>query len=723
MKTISNISLLENSLGESQFQNSGVPRSRAQAQDKPALGAVGFRSSKETINGNSKVDSAEIANSLNTAINKNNSSIKEAIETADATDFSDGPDSDVGASAPAGSVMSDLVSRNALIDVLQGVITRHDPKKHSQTVCDIYRDMYYHDATSGSAIELLATIPFSDFSLTGVKDEKMARVYLDSIESMNCELLLPNISVDYNCIGGVVLSTRWDENEKAYRGVVPHRMDYCTFAQVPVFGVDPIISVSLPAYLMEALQREEVRKRYENFIPLDLLRDKTGPVKGSRTGGGIELTPEDTIFIPRRAFLKDFSGVSLLRRALPAWLYEKALIRGTLDQVYKRQRAIGHVTVEHTEEWVPSPEEMQAIAAMFLNADIDPLGSVLVTRSGVNYNEVRRGDDFWRWDQNYDQIEKIKLRALGVSEAFVSADVTYNQMEQALSVFMESVKDYRACITRELFYEKTFLRISMANGYTKKKAGNVLTTEMASMFGNSGIYYDNNQQLLVNIGSDTPVSIPSGFMNKEIGANIFGANASDFLIPTVVWRKRLMPEADESYMQVLSLAEEKGVPVTLRHWIAGAGLHVDSLMQGLDEDLRLREKVYEYMQDLSELKREFKIGGEGENPAGGEDGGNEGQEELEFARYLANKTLNPTSSMPRKSILSRANPDAPQAEIANLDHAGNRRYLSRKGRAIRLEKYNKIIAQASVEIARRENYQTKLQEDQLKEQATTKIYT
>lgn len=722
MKTISNISLLENSLGETQFQVGNVPKSRA-ADKQVGLGAIAFRSSKQIVNGSDKNDPTEIAKSITKETAARNKELLNALETADATDFSGGPDSDAGSSAPVGSVMSDLVSRNALIDVLQGVLTRHDPKKHSQTICDIYRDMYYHDPTCGSAIELLATIPFSDFSLTGVKDEKMARVFLDSIESMNCELLLPNISVDYNCIGGVVLSTRWDERDKAYRGVVPHRMDYCTFSQVPVFGVDPIISVSLPAYLMEAIQREEVRKRYQDFIPLDLLKDRTSDKKGSRTGGGIELTPEDTIFIPRRAFLKDFSGVSLLRRALPAWLYEKALIRGTLDQVYKRQRAIGHVTVEHTEEWVPSPEEMQVIASMFLNADIDPLGSVLVTRSGVNYNEVRRGDDFWRWDQNYDVIEKIKLRALGVSEAFVSADVTYNQMEQALSVFMESVKDYRARITRELFYEKTFLRISMAHGYTKKKAGNVLTTEMASMFGNSGIYYDDNQQLTVNIGSDTPVSIPSGFMNREIAANIFGANASDYITPTVIWRKRLMPEADEAYMQILSLAEEKGVPVTLRHWIAGAGMHVDSLMQGLDEDLRLREKVYEYQQDLAELKKEFKIGGE-EAPAGGEGGGEaEAQEELEFARYLANRAVNPTGSMPRKSILSRGNPDAPQAEIANLDHAGRRRFMSRKGRAIRLEKYNKIIAEASVELARRENHEIKLQEDVLKEQATRKIYT
>lgn len=1162
MKTISNVSMLQNGKGQQQFKATGVisKNGNAGAQAaKPALGTLAFRTSNETLgDGKTPLTKAEVATHITNA----QEAKLDALEKAD--DMSSAPDGSMSGGGPAGSVMSDLVSKYAISDVLTGIVTRHDPRNHSPTVCDIYRDMYYHDPTTGSAIELLATVPFSDFTLTGVRDEKMARVFLDSTESMNCEQLLPNISVEYNCVGGVILSTRWDETSRAYRGVTPHRIDYATFTQVPVFGIDPIIEVKIPPYLADALNRPEIKERYSDLLPDFLLDDKGNQNKNA---GGTVLKPEDTIFIPRRAFLKDFSGVSLLRRALPAWLYEKALIRGTIDQVYKRQRAIGHVTVEHSEEWTPTPEEMNYIASMFLNADLDPLGSILVTRAGVNYNEVRRGDDFLKWcltgdtliptqeygliridklveekekvfttlggegiaqsrdtwysgvkpvyelttnhgnriratnkhgflvlqddlslewkplgklnigdklclsskeihrntelplnpvfsnygnekqinipntmnpdlayiigllvsegqyskydtrfgntDQKingkykrlmqkvfglvpkfsavngsgysefagkrfyasyisskllsefwqylgltnkssdekspshhkeipwsileadvesqkaflaayidgdghvnnrlisvysvsksilyqmqtlfatfgimshisfrgkkgcltlnkeaaykayslldpylidkakmqepmwpngvgmpttpivtllksrrvkgkqsiylddkgneiyvegsnvinrdfrktwisshykkgyydnllriikqvsknmyqkvielfareydfaevtkieylgyqptydismnkkyelsftangivvhntdaYDIIEKIKLRALGISESFVSAEVTYSQMDHALSVFMENVKDYRNRITRELFYEKVFLRISMANGYTKKKNNDLLTTEIASMYGGSGIYYNDRNELTVHVNSDTPVAIPFA---KEYAANIFGAQASEYLIPTVVWRKRLMPEADDAYMSVLSLAEEKGVPITMRHWIAAAGLQPDTLMQGLNDDLRLRERIYEYMQELNELKKEFKIGGEGDSAEGGNPGQGGGDDGEEFARFMINQKFGRGSTIPRRSLLSRANPDSRQAEIANLDHKGERRVSTRKGREVKLERFNKIITEASINVAQRENHATKLQEIMLREQATTKIYT
>src|SRR5690606_13226692 len=138
------------------------------------------------------------------------------------------------------------------------------------------------------------------------------------------------------------------------------------------------------------------------------------------------------------------------------------LIRGTHDQVYKRQRATMHVTMGEGEEWVPTSEEMQAVSNLFLSADLDPLGAVVVTRTGVQVNEVRRGDDFWRWDSIFDMTERIKLRALGVSENFIQGDASYSNMEQALSIFMDQIRTFRNQITRELFYEKMFPMISEA---------------------------------------------------------------------------------------------------------------------------------------------------------------------------------------------------------------------------------------------------------------------
>ena len=708
MKTLKSVTLLESKTGDERFAVKAAVPGRASNPDVPKAGGFatfGARTSGKTYEHSDKSGevAAEIASDIKSSGNKylralNN--IPNSKQTA--KEVADTPGQDTGGGAPPNSTVSDVVSVNSVYDVLSGIISRNDPRKHSELRCNIYRDIFYHDATSGSTIELLSTLPFSDFSLTGLKDEKMTNKFVESIEAMNCSTLLPNISIDYYCLGGAVLSTRWNESEKSYSGVVPHRLDYCTFKQVPVFGIDPHITVRLPDTIMEGLKDKDIVDKYRDYIPLDLLEQFIGDKRASASE--IELKPENTIFIPRRAFLKDFSGISLLQRVLPAWLYEKALIRGTIDQVYKRQRATGHITVEHSEDFSPTQDQLNAIAQMFMNADLDPLGAVVVTRSGVNYNEVRRGDDFWRWDQNYDAIEKIKLRALGISESFVTGEASYSTMEQTLSVFMEGIRDYRNRITREMFYEKVFPHIAHANGYTRKRYGS--RAKEVSSYGKTGVFYNEKNELYATIGSDYPIY-------REMAANNSGFNPSDYVIPQVVWHKRLMPEADSDYLAILATLEEHGIPISIRHWVASGGMPIESLMNGLEEDLELRTQILEYKQQISELEKEFGVKQEGEGGEG------EGLETEEFANFLAARKFG-IGGVRRTSILGRGNPDMPEAEIADYDSQGHRRVMTRRGRQYKLNRYNKVIAEAAAEVARKENSRSR--EEASKRDVKTKYY-
>jgi len=696
MKMKKSISLLESNSGDTQFVTKApipgrTPETASSPGNPSGVSALGSRSLRSNVeDGNKKP--------FQLRRKPQNNPRAVGVETA-ATEI----EADDATSLPAGVAVSDVVSQNALVDVLAGVLSRHNPKQHNATRCNIFRDMYWYDATCGSAIDLLAKMPFSEFSLVGLKDEKMTKTFVESIEAINVASLLPNIAVDYNVLGAVVLSTRWDDSEKVYKGIAAHKLDLCTFTQVPVFGVDPIISVAIPPELLEGLRSQEIVDKYLSYIPDDLLADNK-PV----TGTGIRLKAENTIFIPRRGMLKDYSGTSLLQRALPAWLYEKALMRGTLDQVQKRQRAIQHVTVEGNDDWVPDQSEMNAISQLFLNADLDPLGAVVVTRAGVNVNEIRRGDDFWRWDSNFDTIEKIKLRALGISETFVSGDANYSTMEQTLSVFMENVRDFRNQITREIFYEKMFPAISAANGYTRKRYGGMVR-EVANN-GGTQIYYDRYGQLQVRIAGDLPRHGEYAAIDPDI-------KASEFVVPQVAWHKRLMPEADEAYLSVLSTLEEKGVPVSIRHWIAAGGFKTDALIDGFEEDLKTREKIYEYKQELKELEKEYGLNTQ--NPIDG--GGDGGDMNEEFASYLAERRAGVLGSIAPRSILSRGNPDHPTAEIADFDSQGRRRVMTRRGRQFKLNRYNKVIAEACSTLAQKENARTKQEEASVEK--TKKIYT
>ena len=709
MKMHKSITLLETASGETQFSTKDhIPNPRNANRNKEgasAPSAMGIRASRKTIasGGTSELNLSDLVPASHRKTKSN--SIMETAASSDAG-------TDTVESLPAGVAVADVVSQNSMIDVMAGILVRHDPRTLNETRANIYRDMYAYDATCGSAIDLLSKMPFSDFSLVGLKDEKMTKTFVDSIEALNIATLLPNAAVDYNVLGAVVLSTRWDDGDKCYKGIVAHRLDYCTLTQVPVYGVDPLIEVRLSSRLLEGLRDPRIQELYKDYIPNDLLE-----LSG---GASVALKPEHTIFIPRRGTTQDYGGVSLLQRALPAWLYEKALIRGTLDQVYKKQRATTHITVEPTEDWVPDQAEMQGLTQLFLNSDLDPLGSIITTRSGINVNEIRRGDDFWRWDQNYDVTEKIKLRAMGISETFVSGDASYSTMEQTLSTFMEGVRDFRNQMTREIFYEKIFPAISEANGYTRKKYGNLLREVAGAReigrVGDTVMRY-NDQGFL-----EAAISSSSGYrFSREFASNP-SIKAADYVIPQVAWHKRLMPEADEAYLGVLSTLEEKGVPLGIRHWIAAGGFKAEALIDGFEEDLRTREKIFEYKQELKDLEKEYGInqqpsfgeGGEGEG------GGGEGMSE-EFASLLAQRRAGVMGAVVPQSILSRGNPDHPSAEIADYDSQGRRRVMTKKGRQYKLNRYNKVIAEACATLAQQENARTKQDADKIEKTKT--IYT
>lgn len=59
-------------------------------------------------------------------------------------------------------------------------------------------------------------------------------------------------------------------------------------------------------------------------------------------------------------------------------------------------REILHVRVG-TPEWEPSPEELETVAQMFVGAQVDPEGGVVVTNAALDVNvsikKVEEGDD------------------------------------------------------------------------------------------------------------------------------------------------------------------------------------------------------------------------------------------------------------------------------------------------------------------------------------------
>lgn len=168
--------------------------------------------------------------------------------------------------------------------------------------------------------------------------------------------------------------------------------------------------------------------------------------------------------------------------------------------------------------------------------------------------------EFWKWTDMADILVPYKLRALGISESFLSGDASYASAESAVSSFMETQDSYRTHLTNSVFYTTLFPLIAVANGFYKK---------------------------------DTPAEkrVQHGNVSQFL---MHAHNRSSLATPTLVWHKSLEAKGEENTFELLQQASEKGVPIPLKAWMAAAGLDVDTLMKDLKEDTELRAKLEQY---------------------------------------------------------------------------------------------------------------------------------
>lgn len=331
---------------------------------------------------------------------------KASAETADPTPLS-------GFS----STVSDIATRTFIAPVLSEILPEYDRKHIHEppaVLYYIYRDMYYYDNITGAAIDMLADLGFSDFNLTGL-DVKQQKPFLESIDRMRIRRLLPQLSTEFLVHGMYAAHIPWDDDKKGYKAIIPHNPMYTRVFPNLIFGKDPTIRVDVATSLAEFNQNfsPEAKAEYEQIAGIHA------------TTRNFTIPSDELIYMVRRGTARDVRGVSYCKRVLPIWLLEKALIRGTLDQATKRQRALAHMMIGD-EEWTPTADDMRMLAEMFTAADLDPVGAVFISRRGVDINEIRRGDDFWKYPDIYDFSSRAKMQALGISEAVLSGDATLN---------------------------------------------------------------------------------------------------------------------------------------------------------------------------------------------------------------------------------------------------------------------------------------------------------
>ena len=425
----------------------------------------------------------------------------------------------------------------------------------------MWRLIYLRDAIVGPAVDLYSNLPYSECRLTGIDDPAIMRVYQDTMERLDIVTMMPELVREFLMIGRFCSSLIFDRRAGVFTDWTTHDPDFLRIEPIPVRGFDPKIDLVASPALKNFLHSMDPRDMaVRDNLPPEFFDEfeKTGTYK---------LNPLNTLFVPRRSNPYDYVGTSFLTRIVSFWALEKSLIESTVTNARRRTRSILHVTAGLDNLWEPTEEELEAISGLFIQADEDPVGAVVTTRTGVETNEVKAGADFWKLSDEWAFLTEGKMRALGISDAFLSGDATYNNMETALSVFMESLRTLRAYMDRRVFYEKIFATIARVHGFIKPDSRS----------------YGRGPRVGNTLNFKSAIKIPR----------------EDLLMPKIVWDKKLQPEGDMNFLEMLQTVDEAGVPVTIKQWASGAGLNLEDMMEELEEDGRFRKQIAEWRKQFT----------------------------------------------------------------------------------------------------------------------------
>ena len=448
----------------------------------------------------------------------------------------------VGSAGGGGSVGQFLAGQYNYM--MSGLLPATPDLPDSTALAYFYRDIYLHDNVGGSCVDIQSTFPFSDWELRGLNDKDLV-VFNTALDRLNIRDMMPQIALSYMVDGFYTGSLVYDPKAKNFMDVLTHDALQCTVTGSPFNNMDPKIHVSVSSDAAAFVNNpSEYGRKYLNTMPqsfVDLLRE-----------GSFILDPLTTLYIARRG-LTDRPYQSYLHRLLPMYLIEKSMFRGTLTEAQRRQRAMTHVTAGD-DMWTPTSDELGAIVQNFMDAERDPMGGWLATRSAVQATDIRPAGEFWKWTDMSDVMTAYKLRALGISEALLSGDASYAAAESAYSTFLETTNGFRSHLTNQIFYKKLFPIIAVANGMTKDGAKERHTDSIIDF-----LYNTTNRQNLRQ--------------------------------PILHWHKELTAKAEDNLMDMLEKVSEKGVPIPIKMWLAAAGVDKDNLVRDHLEDKKLREQL------------------------------------------------------------------------------------------------------------------------------------
>lgn len=447
----------------------------------------------------------------------------------------------------------------------------------------LFRRIYLRDPTIGPGVDLIRALPWSDYTLEGIDDPAVRKVYEDCVEAIAPLMLLPDLTGEFLIVGKNVSSLIFDERRGIFSGVVPHDPDFLRIKPMPVYGYDPLCDFKISPRFKQFLNSDDPREMdARKALPPAFL-------EAARSQQGfLPLDPVSTVYLARKTAPYDSIGTSLLTRTLYFWAIEKALLNATMSSTRRRARSLTHIKAGIDNVWEPTSEEIDAIAGIVLQANEDPVGGVVATRTGVDISEpLGGGADFYKWSDELELFAKYKMQCIGISDALLSGDATYNNAEQARSVFVEQLATLRMRIVNKFFMDKMFPTIARIHGFVKRSKAElnhrIRTTTAESAYAKYMLDVDRHLPIWAKADGATAEKLTQR-KTRQISQN-------ELLLPTFNWSKQLKPNQDEKALEILEKLKQNDYPTTLSQWAMAAGYNPETISEEVNKDETLKRTI------------------------------------------------------------------------------------------------------------------------------------
>jgi hypothetical protein len=444
----------------------------------------------------------------------------------------------------------------------------------------LLRRIYLRDVVAGTVADIYSTLPWGKiYELIGIDDPKVLQMFHDMIESLGIWGDMPLLSREVLVIGRAICSLPFNETTGLWDSFVPIDPDQARLTPMPISRVKPLIDVlSSPAW-----------RSFANSVDPRIIELKENMNKDlvsmlQNTTGYLPLDPMNTLFLARRVNQYDHIGTSIYSRILPAWAYEMALWNASLTGVRRRNRSILLITAGEDDVWEPNENELSSLTSLFMQADEDPTGSVISVRNGVEVSEVRDPTAIWGISQEFEFLSTLKMRALGVSEAYLQGDANVSNMETARTSLGKSVASFRDHTINEIFTRQLFPTFARLHNFQKRTQAEIShKIRYAPSFLQMTKEYD--QRMRENDRLDRwgfPVVTAKQALEVPLDA---------LLMPKLITEDTLRPEQDAAYLDMLSKLKEEGMPIPLRIWASAAGYDLDKAIAMMPEDNIIRKRL------------------------------------------------------------------------------------------------------------------------------------